>query len=568
MKSINRLHGSPLKDPERIEPHNIAGKSSKNSKGQRNSGAAATVPDDYMTLINRDYVYEFASDGYCRALGRTRQEVANNPVSSVWGEEIFYEIIKKCLDRCFAGEPTQYEGWMEFRRQGRKYYRVYHHPYLNEQGAVTHAAVSLQDMTECKAEEEVLQKGRSYLRDVLKNIHFGVYTFDTEGRFTFVNDVVVERTGYPREWFNGKSLFDFVRPEEREEVRRHFEASILGEQVLPYEFAYYKASGKMSWVQVNTTPIWEKGRIAGVLGVLLDITKRRRSEHGWRESEEKYRMLFEDSMDAIFITDWQGKIVDANRSFLHLFGYTKEEAMGMDVIEMYANGSDREICVTAMKEKGYVKDYGLKLKKKDGTIMDCLLTSTARRAESGAIISYQGIVRDESGKRELEKALNDSESKLRSIIYGSPIPQFVIDRNHTVTHWNKALEDVSGISAREMVGTKQHWKAFYRTERPCMADLIVEGAEASIYNWYKGKNRDEKPGVLEVPYRAMDFFQELGAEGKWLYFTAAAISDSQGNIVGAIETLEDVTEYKIAEDAIRKAEEKCLGILKAVSRRT
>jgi len=569
MKTINRAQRTSPGDTEEPESRNTVGRSLKAGagKGPRNGGAAAIVPDDYMTLINRDYVYEFASDGYCVALGKTRQEVANNHVAGIWGEEIFYEIIKKCLDRCFAGETTQYEGWMEFRKQGRRYYRVYHHPYFNEQGAVTHAAVSLQDMTERKAEEEAIRKSRSYLRDVLKNMHFGVYTFDIEGRFTFVNDVVVERTGYPREWFSGKSLFDFVRPEEREEVRRHFEASIRGEQAPPYEFAYYKASGNISWVQVNTTPIWEKGCITGVLGVLLDVTKRRRSEHARRESEEKYRMLFEDSMDAIFITDRKGKIVDANRSFLDLFGYPEGEAIGMDVIEMYANGGDREIFVKAMKEKGYVKDYELKLKKKDGTMMDCLLTGNTHRAHGGAIISYQGIVRDESGKRELEKALHDSEEKMRSIINGSPIPQFIIDGNHTVVYWNKALEAVSGINAGDMVGTKRHWKAFYQTERPCMADLIVDGAEAAICNWYKGKNKDEEPGILNGSYKAMDFFQELGAEGKWLYFAAATIRDSQGNIVGAVETLEDVTEYKTAEDAIRKAEEKCIGILKAVSRR-
>ena len=552
-------------DSERSGSHNAVGKSLENRKSRRNGGIVTAIPDDYMTLINRDYVYEFVSASYCSALGKTKQEITNNTVVNVWGHEIFHEIIKKCLDKCFTGETTQFEGWMEFRGQGRRYYHVFHHPYSNERGDITHAVVSLRDMTERKSEEETLQKSKSYFMEVLKNMHFGVYAFDMEGRFTFVNDVVVERTGYTREWFAGRSLFDFVRPEEAEEVRRHFEISIQGVPVPPYEFAYYRASGDISWVQVNTTPMWEKGRIIGVLGVLLDITKRKRSELALRESEAKHRMLFEDSRDAIFITDRKGRLTDVNLSFLNLFGYTKEEAIGMDVIETYVNWIDRETCTEAIRKKGFVKDFELKLKKKDGTVMDCLFTGNTRYTDDGAILSYQGIVRDITRLRNVEEALRDSEEKLKSVICGSPVPQFVIDRDHTVVYWNRALEDVSGISAKEMVGTKQHWKAFYNTERPCMADLVVDKIEVEIPNWYKGK--DNKPDVVDGSYKAMDFFKELGVEGKWLYFTATVIRDSKNNIIGAIETLEDVTEHKTAEAAIRKAEEKCLGILKAVSRR-
>ena len=350
------------------------------------------IPDDFMTLINRDYVYEFASDTYCSLLGRTRQEVLNTPVANVWGEEIFHEIIKKCLDKCFAGEKAQHEGWMELPGRERRYYHVFHSPYANEQGEVTHAAVALYDITERKNEDKALCKSESDFKAALKHMHFGVFSFDMEGRFTFVNDVAVERTGYSRERFRGKSLFHFVRPQERNEALNHFEASISGAPVPPYEFGYYDASGKPSWVQMTTTPVWEKGRIVGVLGVLLDTTKRKEYEEALRESEEKYRMLFEDTREAIFITDGKGRLTDANVSFLGLLGYSKEEAIGMDVIDLYINRGDKEKCVRAMNENGFVKGYGLKLKKKDGEAINCLLTGNARRTHEGGILGYQGII--------------------------------------------------------------------------------------------------------------------------------------------------------------------------------
>jgi PAS domain S-box-containing protein len=536
----------------------------RNKRGQGIRSLTTPVGDTYPTLVNRDYVYEFANDAYCRVLGKSREDVLNRAVSDLWGHEAFDRIIKALLDRCFSGEMVEYEGWLRFPGDERRYYHIFHHPYSDEQGRITHVSVTLSDKTERKLEEEVLRKVESCFREAMKNMHFGVYSVDVEGRFTFVNDVMLERTGYSREWFSGESLFDFARPEDREEVRRCFRSSLDGVAVPPYEFGYQRASGDVSWVQVNAAPIWEKGRITGVLGVLLDITKRRRSEYALKESERKYRMLFSDSMDAIFITDRKGRLADANRSFLDLFGYSGEEAIGMDVVETYANPREREICVKEMNDKGCVRDFELKLRKKDGTVMECVLTGNTRRAEDETVLGYQGIVRDVTGLRSAEKAVRDGEEKLKSVVCGSSVPQFLIDGEHMVVYWNRALEVVSGIKAEEIVGTKEHWRAFYRTERPCMADLLVADAEAEIPDWYREKaGKGNGPGAL---YKAMDFFQELGPQGKWLYFSAAPVKNSEGMVVGAIETLEDVTEHRLAEDAIRRAEEKCRGILKAVSR--
>jgi len=144
----------------------------------------------------------------------------------------------------------------------------------------------------------------------------------------------------------------------------------------------------------------------------------------------------------------------------------------------------------------------------------------------------------------------ENEQRLYSIIQGSAIPTFVIRKNHKIIYWNHALEILSGIKADEVLGTNQHWRAFYRIERPCMADLIVDDTLETVPNWYSGKFRKSK--LLEKAYEATDFFPELSNGGRWLRFTAAAIKDSRGNLFGAIETLEDVTDQKIAEEELFK----------------
>ena len=148
---------------------------------------------------------------------------------------------------------------------------------------------------------------------------------------------------------------------------------------------------------------------------------------------------------------------------------------------------------------------------------------------------------------------------LHSIIQGFSIPTFVIGRDHKVIFWNRALEKLSKIPAGEIIGTNQQWRAFYAEERPCMADLIVDGITARIPKWYEGKY--EKSSLLEEAYEATDFFPALGDGGLWLRFTAAAIRDAEGQLVGALETLEDVTERKNYELKQRETERELFSVI-------
>jgi|GEM_PF-5892720 len=149
-------------------------------------------------------------------------------------------------------------------------------------------------------------------------------------------------------------------------------------------------------------------------------------------------------------------------------------------------------------------------------------------------------------------------SQLNQLVGGSPIPTFVLNKKHKVVYWNKACEKMSGLKEKDMVGTKKQWKAFYKKSRPVMADLIVDqGTEKNIDKFYSkdGKSFFQKSKLIKGAYEATDFFPHLGKKGLWLFFTAAPIKDNQGNIVGAIETLQDITKQKEAEISLQSSEE-------------
>jgi diguanylate cyclase (GGDEF)-like protein len=144
---------------------------------------------------------------------------------------------------------------------------------------------------------------------------------------------------------------------------------------------------------------------------------------------------------------------------------------------------------------------------------------------------------------------------LSQVLQKISVPTFVIDREHIVIHWNRALETLTGYQAVEMVGTGDHWKAFYPLQKPLLADLVIDNVrEHAIAGYYDGKYR--KSFLAEGAYEVEDYFPGLGEEGRWLFFTATPISDANGVMLGAVQTLQDITERKKVENELRESEKR------------
>ena len=139
--------------------------------------------------------------------------------------------------------------------------------------------------------------------------------------------------------------------------------------------------------------------------------------------------------------------------------------------------------------------------------------------------------------------LIEMEKELSQIIQGSLIPTFIINNEHIITHWNRACEKLAGCNAYELVGTDRQWVPFRSAKRPTMADVIVGGmSEEEVTKYYGSSWR--KSGLIDEAYEAEEFFPHLGKGGKWIFFTAAPIKSPDGKVIGAIQTLKDITEDK------------------------
>jgi two-component system cell cycle sensor histidine kinase/response regulator CckA len=139
-----------------------------------------------------------------------------------------------------------------------------------------------------------------------------------------------------------------------------------------------------------------------------EIAERKGAEEALRDSEKRYRTLFEDSRDAIYITTREGAFIDVNQAALELLGYTREEMAKLNAKEIYVDSEQRARFQREIEEKGSVRDYEVKIRKKDSREMDCLVTSSVRRGRDGRILLYQGIIRDITERKRLEAQLQQA----------------------------------------------------------------------------------------------------------------------------------------------------------------
>jgi two-component system cell cycle sensor histidine kinase/response regulator CckA len=265
-----------------------------------------------------------------------------------------------------------------------------------------------------------------------------------------------------------------------------------------------------------------------------DITQQKQAEKALRESEERYRNLCEQSTDAIYITTRERGLLYANQSFLDLFGYTSEEIGAMKVQQMYVNPEDRLTFQQEIEKKESVRDFEVALRKKDGAEMDCLIAATVRRADDGTILGYQGIIRDITERKRMEKALRESEEKYRTILESIEEGCFEVDLGGNLTFCNDALCAISGSSRAELMGMNNREYTSPETAK-------------KMYTFFNKIYRTGKPSKI------MDFEIIRKNKVKMVFeMSASLMRDPAGEPIGFRGVVRDITERERAEQEKQK----------------
>jgi PAS domain S-box-containing protein len=272
-----------------------------------------------------------------------------------------------------------------------------------------------QEIIERKQTEEVLLETQELLEGAFSSINLLIAYMDTNFNFIRVNRAYAEADDRAPEFFVGKNHFALYPNRENEEIFRKVVKT--GKPYFaferPFEYTEHPERGVTFW-DWSLQPVKEPGgKVSGVVLSLVNATERKRAQEAQRESEYRYRTLFEESRDAVYITARDGKFIDINQSTLDLFGYDRKELMGMNIRQIYAHPEDRRMFQEVIEKTGSVREYELKFRRKDGTELDCLFTATLRRADDGSVLGYQGVIRDITDHKRAEEALRESEKQLR-----------------------------------------------------------------------------------------------------------------------------------------------------------
>lgn len=218
-----------------------------------------------------------------------------------------------------------------------------------------------------------------------------------------------------------------------------------------FEWTHRRNNGEIFPATVLLSRVDLAGKVF-LQATVRDITDRRQAEEQLRESEKKYRDFFTTSRDPVFITSPDGRWIDFNDSALEMFGYSsREELMSLPVAALYENPEDRRALMQRIETNDYVRDYPVRLTRKDGRVIDTLVTSVPLRGEDGVVTSFIGSIRDITDLRRAEERISHLNAVLRAIRDVNQLIAKETDRDRLLQGACQSLVETRGFGSAWIV---------------------------------------------------------------------------------------------------------------------
>jgi PAS domain S-box-containing protein len=286
------------------------------------------------------------------------------------------------------------------------------YPVVDDNGIVRTIAVFGRDVTEERRTELALKEREEKYRSLFDQSREAIAIVSPDGAVLDANQAWLNLCGYRKSDLMGLNVADtYVDPAERQDfLSRMKHGGIVRDEVW-----LRKRDGSAMLCERSVTQ-WKDsdGITVAFQAFMRDVTAQRMTEQALKQSEAKYRSLFEQSREAIAIVAPDGVILEANQTWLDLFGYAREELPGLNIVATYCDPRDRESFLRRMACDDFVKDE-VWFRRRDGTPVLCERTTTAWRADGGEVVAFQAFVRDITGQRQMEHDLQAQAAQLRML---------------------------------------------------------------------------------------------------------------------------------------------------------
>jgi two-component system, sensor histidine kinase and response regulator len=405
------------------------------------------------------------------------------------------------------------------------------------------------DITEKNKAEEALRKSEEKYRNILVNMDSGYFEVDLRGNMTFFNPAMQEYLGYDEKELIRLNYKDFMDQDEAKRTFRIFnQVYQTGNHRANFYWTLFRKDGTKAYSISSVFPMRnDQGEMIGFRGTARDVTELKQIEEALQEREETFRALAENSLDTIMRFDRDGRHLYVNPIVEKQTGIPpgqfigkKHEELGFpDELVRLWHGAIEEVFDSG-------RPHRIEFMLPNKTWIDWLLFPefNVQRAVKAVITS----ARDITAHKQVEYTLQESERRLASIIDFLPDATMVIDQQGKVIAWNRAMEKMTGMKVEDIIGKGdyEYSAPFYGERRPILVDLALMQDE-QIEKKYTGVSHEGDLIYGESQIRKM--------QTKDLWGVASPLRDSAGNIVGAIESIRDITDRKRVEKELQMAKE-------------
>ncbi|OPY83380.1 MAG: Wide host range VirA protein [Syntrophorhabdus sp. PtaU1.Bin153] len=402
-----------------------------------------------------------------------------------------------------------------------------------------------------------LAENERLYRNLFENASIGMFQTTVEGnRFLRINSTLAAMLGYDSPEEVMSTVTDTVTqvhtdPKHYNDLR----AALEHDDWCYAEQPYVRKDGSIMIGKLALRKVLNSDGTAAYLeGIVEDITERKRSEEALRQAEAKYRAIFENAVMGIYQSTPDGRYVAVNSAFAGIFGYGSPQEMIRAVTDIggqvYVNPDERIRLREFLNEHGIVKKFEAQVYRKDGTTGWISINARAVRDTEGATAYFEGTIEDISARKQAEEELRITHQRLFDIIEFLPDATFVIDGEKKVVAWNLACEEMTGVKKEAIMGKGDYAYAipFYGERRPLLIDYVTMDSDELEQKYMEVK----RTGHLLF---AQTFVPALhNGKGAFLSGNATPLFDRTGKVIGAIESLRDITEFKRLETQLLQAQ--------------
>ena len=383
---------------------------------------------------------------------------------------------------------------------------------------------------ESKRIEDALRESEEMYRSIVELAPDGIVTVNLKGVVTSCNSATTRISGFSKDEIVGKhiSKLGFLRPKDIPKYLKIFSSILRGKVPEPFEIAWQSKDGTPHLAEVLVSLIKRKGKTIGIQAMVRDITESKLTQKILRESEEKYRKLFEEAMDAIIVADVKtGILIDCNRAASELVGRQKSEL----------TGKHQRILHPEKNTTGFTSSFKQHLKDKEGQVIETQIITKNGEIKDVAIKAslfdikgmkvLQGIFRDITERKKAEEVLRESEERYRALFEQAPIGIGIATSDAIVIDANQGMQAITGYSKEEL--EKINLSDTY--ENPEQRKALLESAR-------------QHGAVVNFPVR-------LKRKNGNLYDALLNVSSIHVGGKSFLQTIcQDVTERKKAEEAL------------------